>query len=122
MKTAIGCLALLSLLLLGAFLYSAQMAQDAEVFSKQAVALSNAKSEERSRMIDRLKEEWRSREIWFSLSVPHSELDRIQSELVHIEAAAKTEDGDELQLAAALLSDAFKHIGRLYEASLDNIL
>jgi hypothetical protein len=65
---------------------------------------------------------WRGKAFLFSLSVPHAELDRIETELVHVASAAETKDDGEFHLAVALLTDALDHIGKLYETSLDNIL
>lgn len=122
MRAALGCLALLAVLLGGAFFYSAQMARTAENFAEHTAALANSPADERKDMIDQLEEEWKQKELLFSLSVPHSELDRVETEFVHVASAAETKDGGEFQLAVALLSAAFEHIGKLYEASLDNIL
>ena len=122
MKAAIFCLSFLLLLFGGSYFYSAQMADTANAFAKQAKILITVEDNECQEKIKTLDEEWRKKEIWFSLSIPHGELDRIETELVRISAAAKAKDDGEFQIAVALLADAFEHIGKLYEASPDNIL
>ena len=122
MKAALVCLIVLSALLGSSFFYSVKMADTAADLAQHTTAILKAENAKRAEKIKQLDEEWKTKEIWFSLSVPHSELDRIETELVHVASAEKTKNDSEFQLAVALLADAFEHIGRLYEASLDNIL
>lgn len=122
MKAALGCLTLLLVLLGGSFFYSAMMAKAADDFSAHSSELANASGERRLAEALKLTDEWKSKAFYFSLSIPHAELDRIESELVRVSASAEAKNDGEFYIAVALLSDAFEHIGKLYEASLDNIL
>ena len=122
MKAMLGCLILLASILLGAFFYSSQMSHTAEHFAQRVTDFYSTSEDERGDLIAKLVTEWKKQEILFSLGIPHSELDRIETEFVHLSAAAEAKDDGEFYLAVALLSDAFKHVGNLYEASLDNIL
>lgn len=122
MKSALACLALLVLMFSGAFFYSAQMANIANRLGEETKELTNAPQGSLQSKIKKLDEEWSENKIWFSLSIPHGELDRIETDIVRVLAAANAKDGGEFQIAAALLADDFEHIGKLYEASWDNIL
>ena len=122
MKSALVSLALLALLFSGSFFYSAQMAKIADALATEAEELLEAPQSELQERIKSLDGEWDKNEIWFSLSIPHGELDRIETDLTRVLAAANAKDDGEFQIAVALLADDFEHIGKLYEASPDNIL
>ena len=109
MKVFIIALILLLSLILSAFVFSHILISEIDAITKEAESLRQLQPSEWERGANQVKKTWEAKRPLFSMTINHTESDRVEDVFAQLQGAAKT-SGDDFLIAAEELISALSHI------------